>query len=71
MLEEIEREHFHTMVLFGRCGVLEWSLRELKQALYGKDMQKVQQFGNILNGTIREINEIYNRIPQIKKILEN
>ena len=69
-LEEIEEEYFPLIVLFGRCGVLEWSLRELKQALCDKDLQKQQQFGNILKGTIREINEICKRIPQIKEIIK-
>ena len=49
--------------------MLEWSLRELKKALCDKDLQKEQEFGNILKGTIREINEIYKRIPQIKKVI--
>ncbi len=68
-LEQVEKDYFHIIVLFGRCGVLEWSLRELKQALHVKDLKKEQRFGYILKGTMREINEIIKRIPQIKKII--
>ncbi|MBA3284874.1 MAG: hypothetical protein H0U27_07420 [Nitrosopumilus sp.] len=68
-LEEVEKEYFPIIVLFVRCGIIEWSLMELKQSLYDKDLKKEQQFGNILKGTIREINEICKRIPQIKKII--
>ncbi len=69
-LEDAEKEYFPIIVLFVRCCVLEWSLRELKQALYDKDLQKEQQFGSILRGAIREINEIWKRIPQIKEIIK-
>jgi thiamine kinase-like enzyme len=69
-LEEMEKDNFHSIVLFRRCYVLEWSLSELKQALDCKDLKKEQQFGSILQGTIREINEICKRIPQIKKIID-
>lgn len=61
-LEEIEYKYFSHIVLFGRCGALKWALRELKRALETKDLQKEQQFATILNGAIREINQIYKRV---------
>ncbi len=69
-LQDIEKENFSSMVLFGRCAVLGWSLREIKQALCTHDRQKEQQFRGILMGTIREIYELYTRIHQIRNMID-
>jgi len=68
-LEEIEREYLSLIVLFGRCNVLHWMLKELKEAIQTKNVQKEQRFASVLPGAIREINEIYHRIPKIKEIV--
>jgi len=68
-LEEIEREYLSLIVLFGRCNVLHWMIKELKEAIQNKDVQKEQRFASILPGAIREINELYHRIPKIKEIV--
>lgn len=68
-LEVAEYEYFSLIVLYVRCCVLEWSLRELKHALNNDNVEKEQQFAKIFKDTIKEINEIYKRIPQIKEIL--
>lgn len=69
-LEENEKKYFSLIVLFNRCGVLEWSVREVRQALHDNDWQREQRFRTILMGTIREINEIYRRIPQLTRLLQ-
>jgi hypothetical protein len=69
-LEEVEKEHFHHIILLGRCGVLSWALQVLKQALENRDLETEQRFQVILAGTIREINEIYKRVPHMASIVD-
>lgn len=70
-LEDIEKQYFHLIVMFGRCGVLDWALSELKQALYENDLEKQQKFQGIVERTIHEINTIYNAIPELRDMLHH
>lgn len=62
-LETIEKEYFHTMVLFSQIERLTWELHIIKEAILKQDQETAQQFKNNFYKSIARLNTILSHTP--------
>lgn len=63
-LEEIEKKHFHTIVLFRQMEFLAWILKMLKQSLSDQDKEKLKEFKELFIRHVKQINQMLNTLEQ-------
>lgn len=57
-LESIEKEHYHTIVLFVWINLLAWGLQMLKQYIADQDQEHINEYRDFLANTTKDIQKM-------------